>query len=194
MYMKRFLCPNHKQIDALSLSDVKEAITEQLNPINLEVSLAGDLSIENFEQLVLKYMGTVPPHPIQKLRAPLKERESIAVRTLGRTQQIGVYLPDSDERAMGYLSGPAPNKWGYYSDGETVSSLLQKKSKNKDSKRDHRLFGYVALAIIQEVANRRLFSVVREERQLTYDASFRFQNFDSILGGWYIVSVTSSPR
>ena len=30
----------------------------------------------------------------------------------------------------------------------------------------------VAMLVLQEVANRRLFSVVREERQLTYDASF----------------------
>ena len=28
----------------------------------------------------------------------------INVKTLGRAQQLGVYLPDSDERAMGYKS------------------------------------------------------------------------------------------
>lgn len=38
-----------------------------------------------------------------------------------------------------------------------------------------------------------MFSVVREERQLTYDASFQLQGFDSLRGGWYLVSVTSSP-
>lgn len=66
------------------------------------------------------------------------------------------------------------------------------------------------------MANRRLFSVVREERQLTYDASFQtqvgsiyfililqrqtdsndnasFQGHEATLGGWYLVSVTSSP-
>ena len=67
----------------------------------------------------------------------------------------------------------------------------------KDDRRDHPLFGLVAMQILQEVclryfhfedaysersilfdiqvANRRLFSVVREERQLTYDASFQIQ-------------------
>ena len=44
------------------------------------------------------------------------------------------------------------------------------------------------------MANRRLFSVVREERQLTYDASFQLQHHESLLGGWYLVSVTSSPQ
>lgn len=33
-----------------------------------------------------------------------------------------------------------------------------------------------------QVANRRLFSVVREERQLTYDASFSLQQRDIVEG------------
>lgn len=35
-----------------------------------------------------------------------------------------------------------------------------------------------------QVANRRLFTVVREERQLTYDASFVLQNRDVLEGGF----------
>ena len=49
------------------------------------------------------------------------------------------------------------------------------------------------LSLPFQIANRRLFSVVREERRLTYDASFNFQTHDSLRGGWYQVSVTSSP-
>ena len=149
----RFLCPNHKQIDALTLPEVQAAITEQLVPSNIEVSLAGDLSVEAFERLVLQYMGTVPPTAPKKLRAPLKDREAITVQTLGRSQQLGIYLPDSDERAMGYLAGPAPNRWGFYPGGETVGSLLQKASNKKEGRRDHPLFGYVALLILQEVTD-----------------------------------------
>lgn len=44
-----------------------------------------------------------------------------------------------------------------------------------------------------QIANRRLFSVVREERQLTYDASFTLQPRDILRGSWYTVAVTSSP-
>jgi len=68
----RFLCPNHKQIDAMTLSEVQTAITEQLEPGNIEVSLAGDLSVEAFERLVLQYMGTVPPAAPKKLRVSLR--------------------------------------------------------------------------------------------------------------------------
>jgi predicted Zn-dependent peptidase len=38
-----------------------------------------------------------------------------------------------------------------------------------------------------------LFSIVREERQLTYDASFQWHGKDAIQGGFYQVSVTSTP-
>lgn len=134
---------------------MQSAITEQLEPGNIELSLAGDLSIDAFERLVLQYMGTVPPAAPKKLRTPLKEREAIVVQTLGRSQQLGVYLPDSDERAMGYLAGPAPNRWGFYpgggGGGEAVGSLLQKASNKKEARRDHPLFGYVTLLILQEV-------------------------------------------
>lgn len=43
------------------------------------------------------------------------------------------------------------------------------------------------------MANRRLFSVVREERRLTYDASFQFEGRDIRRGGYFVVSVTSPP-
>jgi predicted Zn-dependent peptidase len=50
-----------------------------------------------------------------------------------------------------------------------------------------------AVALVAQVVSRRLFSVVREERQLTYDASFQLQGKDIMRGAWYTVSVTSSP-
>ena len=35
--------------------------------------------------------------------------------------------------------------------------------------------------------------MVRERKQLTYDANFRFSEHERIKGGWYLVSVTASP-
>ena len=43
------------------------------------------------------------------------------------------------------------------------------------------------------MANRRLFTVVREERRLTYDASFNLKGTELRAGGWWLVAVTSSP-
>ena len=56
----RFLCPNHKQIDSLTLDGVKTAIRSQLRPQNIEVSISGDVTIPELESLVLRYLGTVP--------------------------------------------------------------------------------------------------------------------------------------
>ena len=47
--------------------------------------------------------------------------------------------------------------------------------------------------MLQEVINRRLFSVVREREQLTYDANFNLMPFEKLDGAWYLVTVTSSP-
>lgn len=185
----RYTTPNHRQIDQLNLAIVQEAITSQLGPEAIEVSMAGDVSMEVLETLALNYLGTVPKR--KTLRGPTVE--AVQVNTLGKGKQLGVYLPDTDERAMGYLAGPSPNKWGILSDGSHVADLLRMASGKDDSRRNHPLFGHVVLLVMQEVANRRLFSVVREERRLTYDASFQLHGHDAIRGGWYLVSVTSNP-
>ena len=133
--------------------------------------MCGDISIQEQEQLMLQYLGTVPTHSKSSIgstagasvnsggSAPdianllAQAAVGVPVRTLGREQQLGVYLPDSDERAMGYLAGPAPNRWGYYADGEKIADkmMVASNSNKRDSRRDHPLFGHVALLILQEV-------------------------------------------
>jgi predicted Zn-dependent peptidase len=56
------------------------------------------------------------------------------------------------------------------------------------------LFGNAALALISEIANRRLFSTVRERKQLTYDANFSLTSFKRMKGGWFLVTVTASKE
>lgn len=197
----RFLMPNQLQLDALSLDTVRAAITAQLNPSNIEVSLCGDLSPAKMQDLVLTYLGTVPnknhaddskdntcfreSHQDQdkeKKAAEMKPIEpdahpsssplasalptSLVVHTLGTTSQLGIYLPDSEERAMGYLAGPAPNKWGRFGDGSTlydkfVSRAVQKSTQEQKTeglwsmvhadKWKDPVFAHTALLILQEV-------------------------------------------
>ena len=73
--------------------------------------------------------------------------------SLHRTYTVGVYLADSDERAMGYLAGAAPNKWVVFSNGTTVSEALISLNKGgkQDAHRSHALFGYIVLQVLQEV-------------------------------------------
>jgi predicted Zn-dependent peptidase len=50
------------------------------------------------------------------------------------------------------------------------------------------------LSLISDIANRRLFSTVRERKQLTYDANFSFSGFERLMGGWFLVTVTASKE
>ena len=176
------------------MDTVRNAVVNQLDPSSVEVSMAGDAPMDFLETLALNYLGTVPVRGSNSASSSATEPTTMKVKTLGKGRQLGVYLPDSDERAMGYLAGPAPNKWGLLADGTLVADALGDGQKGKDSRRSHPLFGHCALLVMQEVANRRLFSVVREERRLTYDASFQLHGHEAIQGGYYLVAVTSSPQ
>ena len=174
----RFLFPNHETIDALDLTTCKRAVRAQLNPANVEVSMAGDLPLESMEELVLTYLGTVPQ--VTKLDlADSATRTSYSASTTstgsstsysqhlteyasvgGNTpslppqspQHLEVFLPDSEERAMGYLSGPAPNRWGVFADGQSIVDKVAHYTGNKEVGRwKNPLFGYAALQILQEV-------------------------------------------
>jgi len=63
-----------------------------------------------------------------------------------------------------------------------------------ERRRNHPLYGTVCLALVAEIINSRLFTTVRDALGLTYDVSFELNLFDLIDGGWYVVSVTSTPE
>jgi predicted Zn-dependent peptidase len=186
----RYLVPTHEQIDAMTLDTAVNAIKSQLGPEAIEVSMSADAPINYLEALSLNYLGTVP---VRDSKRSLVE-DKMEVATMGREKQLAVLLSDSDERAMGYLAGSCPNKWGVLSNGSTVSEMLNTLSGKKEDRRAHPMFSHAVLSVLQEVANRRLFSVVREEKRLTYDASFNLKGSESTRGGWFLVSVTSSPN
>jgi hypothetical protein len=113
-------------------------------------------------------------------------------------KHIDLELSDSDPRAVSYVAGTAPNLWGYLADGSTVAEKVAKADKKASEydqqRRSHPLFANVALALVAEILNRRLFSTVRERKQLTYDANFSFTGFERLKGGWFLVTVTASKE
>lgn len=182
--------PNQLQLDALSLDTVRAAITAQLNPASIEVSLCGDLSTVRMQELVLTYLGTVPSKSTATTAEDTAQSQNKAtgskaevvstlstmstalpVRTLGTTSQLGIYFSDSEERAMGYLAGPAPNQWGRLSDGSTLYDKVIRMRERKNEKYTAEsgqeglwspvsvakwkdpVFAHAALLILQEVSH-----------------------------------------
>ena len=194
----RFLSINVDDVNSISLEEARLAVMSQLLPSELEISVAGDFDVNEVLELVFKYIGTIPANANEEYR---KEADNIVghvpdLKLPGK--YIELELPDSDPRAVSYVAGSAPNMWGFLADGSTVAEKVleaDKRCSDYDKRRrSHPLFAYVALSLLSEIANRRLFSTVRERKQLTYDANFSFTGFERLLGGWFLVTVTASKE
>jgi hypothetical protein len=168
----------------------------------LEISVSGDFDVVEVLEMIYKYIGTIPKNANNEYRA--RDRTELPAWT-GRVpvpaspgRYTELELPDSDPRAVAYVAGAAPNAWGYLSDGTTVVDRIKEADKRATEydkrRRSHPLFAFCALSLLSEIANRRLFSTVRERKQLTYDANFSFSSFERLLGGWYLITVTASKE
>ncbi|KAF8817851.1 peptidase M16 inactive domain-containing protein, partial [Cardiosporidium cionae] len=113
-----------------------------------------------------------------------------------QNRSVFTYVVDSDERAIVYIAGFAPNKWGILSNSTHIVNLLNSNTKGFSSDSEylhHHGFGRVALVMLQEILNKRMFSVLRGDKQLTYDATFEFIHFDSFSGGLFLITVHTNP-
>eukprot|EP00520_Triparma_pacifica_P017418 CAMPEP_0118655944 /NCGR_PEP_ID=MMETSP0785-20121206/13220_1 /TAXON_ID=91992 /ORGANISM="Bolidomonas pacifica, Strain CCMP 1866" /LENGTH=1144 /DNA_ID=CAMNT_0006548759 /DNA_START=480 /DNA_END=3912 /DNA_ORIENTATION=- len=216
---KRFTSVDHDDIDAVGISDARQAVMSQLIPGEIEMSVVGDFDVKYCLDMILKYVGTIPEGTnLEYLESAPKFKEFVALmdkdgdrvevamppaysvpEVKGLGGSISITLEDPDPRAVAYVSGEGPNKWGYLRDGRNIADLIVEKEGNKQTKFDlqrrrHPLFAHVGLMLIGEIVNRRLFSNVREKKQLTYDANFRFTGFDNIAGGYWLCTVTASKE
>jgi predicted Zn-dependent peptidase len=195
---ERFLSIDVDSVNAITLEDARLAVMSQLLPSELEISVAGDFDVNEVLNMIYQFIGTIPADANEQYR---KEADNIVGRVPDLKEPgefIQLELPDSDPRAVSYVAGSAPNMWGYLADGSTVAERVlaaDKRCSDYDRRRrSHPLFAYVALSLLSEICNRRLFSTVRERKQLTYDANFSFTGFERLLGGWFLVTVTASKE
>lgn len=197
----RYLSIDVDSVNDITLDDAKLAVMSQLSPDNLEVSIAGDFDVVEVLEMVYKYIGTIPADTNAEYKMKAEDQPDWSGR-VPKPDEPGRYieleLPDSDPRAVAYVAGAAPNAWGYLSDGSTVAERVLEADRRATAfdkqRRSHPLFAFAALSLISEIANRRLFSTVRERKQLTYDANFSFSGFERLLGGWFLVTVTASKE
>lgn len=195
---ERFMEPTPESLQKLTLTSVKDAVMNQFTGNNMEVSIAGDFTEAEIESCILDYLGTVTAAgstPDPQIIDPIVFRPFPSDIHF---QQV--FLKDTDERACAYIAGPAPNRWGFDAEGRDLfhiignNSLSQEKQNNQQRNiRDHPLFFGIALGLLAEIINSRLFTTVRDSLGLTYDVSFELSLFDRLSLGWYVVSVTSTP-
>lgn len=198
---ERFLSIDVAAVNDITLDDAQKAVMSQLLPENLEISVAGDFDAVEVLEMLYKYVGTIPTDTNAEYKVEPAELPPWAGRVpLPELpgKHLELELPDSDPRAVAYVSGSAPNAWGYLSDGTTVAEKVvasERRVTDYDKRRrSHPLFAHAALSLLSEIINRRLFSNVRERKQLTYDANFSFSSFERLLGGWFLVTVTASKE
>ena len=197
----RFLSIDVDTVNAVTLEDAKNAVMSQLIPSDIEISVSGDFVVNDVLDMIVKYLGTIPANANSEYR----EKQGIlktdfngvpALQLPGK--HIDLELEDSDPRAVAYVAGAAPNAWGFLADGTTVAQRVSEADKRASDydkqRRAHPLFASAALSMVSEIANRRLFSTVRERKQLTYDANFSFTGFERLRGGWFLVTVTASKE
>lgn len=202
LFGSSFLSIDVESVDAITLEDAQNAVMSQMSPSNLEVSISGDFDVNEVLEMVYKYIGTVPADANKeylKEEVALEQGASVgSVPALPHGRHLELELPDSDPRAVAYVAGSAPNGWGYLADGSTVVEQIMandmRASDYDKQRRKHPLFAHVALLLLSEIANRRLFSYVRERKQLTYDANFSFTGFERLMGGFFLVTVTASKE
>jgi predicted Zn-dependent peptidase len=198
----RFLSIDTETVDSITLEDAKKAVMSQLLPPELEVSIVGDFDVVETMEMVRKYLGTIP-EDVNSEYFGQRDAEVVIgsvppLPLLAGKRHIELELTDSDPRAVAYVAGRAPNMWGYLEDGTTVPERIMAADKGASEydkkRRSHPLFANAALSLVSEIVNRRLFSYVRERKQLTYDANFSLTGFERLMGGWFLVTVTASKE
>ncbi|CAN6194219.1 unnamed protein product [Urochloa humidicola] len=202
---ERFVEPSPHSLQKLTLQSVKDAVMNQFVGGNMEVSIVGDFTEEEVESCVLDYLGTV-----RAASSPNTEEhiEKISFRPSPSDLHFQqVYIKDTDERACAYIAGPAPNRWGFATEGNDLFNVIRRSSDGEISEpvisdltgkkhidvRSHPLFFGITLSLLAEIINSRLFTTVRDSMGLTYDVSFELNLFDKLDLGWYVIAVTSTP-
>eukprot|EP00466_Bigelowiella_natans_P012244 jgi/Bigna1/34917/e_gw1.7.5.1 len=181
----RFWGPPPEVIDRLDLATVKDELERQLCTENLEINIVGDFDEQQLEDSIFKYLGTIP---MRKAPEPLYQQDIVDIKPDPTRQHQRITLPDDQKRAIGYLSGIAPNRWGWvadeqYSSTENIessrkkgfwSSLTSKKANDEETvaRRSHPLFAPACIELIEKMVSTELYSYLRDSLSLVYHTKF----------------------
>ena len=118
-------------------------------------------------------------HPMMPVQHPLLTegvcREHYSLLVQDRLSSTVLMVQDSDERAVAYIAGKAPSRWGRFGVDPPVAAPMMVLSpqvlppnassaqidRNTQIRRSHPLYADVALRLLTEIMNSRLFTTVR---------------------------------
>jgi predicted Zn-dependent peptidase len=216
---RRFVDASPEEVNALTLGGMRAAVGAQLAPQHVEVNLVGDFDPADVDDLVLAYLGTLAPGAAAGTPpggAGAGDESPVAVVRGAPPASLrqAWHLHDSDERAIAYIAGSAPCRWGAFSGAGSepgpppppparpvpppptppATASADDLAAARAARRAHPLFADVSLSLLAEVVNSRLFTTVRDALGLTYDVSFELSLFDRLRAGWFCIKVTSTPQ
>mmetsp|Transcript_12486 Transcript_12486/g.38094 ORF Transcript_12486/g.38094 Transcript_12486/m.38094 type:complete len:1094 (+) Transcript_12486:240-3521(+) len=193
----RFRTPSPAELDELSIDSVSKSIDGHIVTEGMEISVVGDFDMMKLLESIRVYIGSV-----SKRESSFMDilPQSLNVGTKGKS--VRVNLADTDARAVVYVAGKMPSGWGFNSDGShvTIKNGKGRRSprdillRDTQARREHPLFAYVTFGILREVMTRRMFSELREEANLSYEANFKIVSFDNLHGGYYLATATAAPE
>ncbi|KAI8567810.1 hypothetical protein RHMOL_Rhmol02G0150600 [Rhododendron molle] len=104
-----FVEPTPESLENLTLESVRDAVMNQFVTYNMEVSIVGEFSEEDLETCILEYLGTVWATRDLKMA---HEFSPITYRPCPSDLQFQQVRSDAS-----LCCGPAPNRWGFNSEG-----------------------------------------------------------------------------
>ena len=107
----RLMDPTPSEVEALTEEGMMDIVLQMMNTEKMEVTFVGDFDLERMQQAALKYLGTLD-NPVRKSDYLETEKPIQFCTDVGADRHQVWHLQDSDERAVGYICGPAPSFWG----------------------------------------------------------------------------------
>jgi hypothetical protein len=191
----RFLDPTPAALGRFQLRELEAAHRRCMATERLELSVVGDFDYPTLDALLLSYIGTLPPSAAAVLadgRAaapptavlpltcapPLAERAA-AVRRLS--------ICDSEPRAVSYIWGQCATRFG------TGGAADARLAGGVGASGAHPLRVSVALELLTELINSRLFSVLRDSLGLVYESCVRFAEHELLPLNGFVVTISAAP-
>ena len=171
----RFLQPPLELIDRLTLEECKQAVLQQLSPSNMEIVVVGEFDVEALEALVLRYFGTFERNTDSATRPVALDGshwQEIDFHTRPAEKQL--VIPDEAKRSVLCMAMPTCNHWGMWPEVFSTSSTQNTPTSDYNAGRMQRRW---LASVLFEIANLKLFSVVREQKGLAYDISISSKRY-----------------